>query len=157
MLLTGTHQAGTRRGTTQHEQNQRGGVGHGERAYLEHLADIAGPKHLVHVGELVRLCGREVGREHAPGRAPPPQQLAGRAWRRRARTSSSSSTPRRPPADHRYFVPHRARRQEPGAVSHLERGRDSFSYMAVAKLGGWPSYSSAVCRQDGAGWLAGAS
>jgi hypothetical protein len=51
------------------------------RTYLQHLADIAGTKDLVDNGELVGILGWEVWREHALLRAPPPQQLARRAWR----------------------------------------------------------------------------
>jgi hypothetical protein len=72
------------------------------RAYLEQLADIAGAEHPVHAGKLVRLRGREVGREDTHRRAPPPQLLARRARRRRARPSSGSC-----PC---HLVPHR---QEP--------------------------------------------
>jgi hypothetical protein len=83
--------------------------------YLEQLADIAGAEDLVHAGELVRLPGREVGREDAAGRAPPPQQLARRARRRpggpRLPSSSSSSSCRGPGPGHRHDhrgVPHRS-------------------------------------------------
>jgi hypothetical protein len=106
------------------------------RAYLEQLADIAGAEHPVHVGELVRLRGREVGREDTPRRAPPPQQLARRARRRRARPSSCSR--------HRHLVPHR---QEPPDLClgvGVEWRRDGYWAAVVANVG-----------KDGAGWLAG--
>ncbi|BAS85263.1 Os03g0612450, partial [Oryza sativa Japonica Group] len=52
---------------------------------VEQLRHVARAEHLVHVGELGRLVRREVGREHAPLRALPPQQLARRARRARRR------------------------------------------------------------------------
>ena len=56
------------------------GVGPLRRGHIEqHLADVAGAEHPVHHGEPLRLLRREVGREHALRRAPPPQKLARRA------------------------------------------------------------------------------
>lgn len=56
------------------------GVGPLRRRHIEqHLADVAGAEHPVHHGEPLRLLRREVGREHALRRAPPPQKLARRA------------------------------------------------------------------------------
>jgi len=83
--------------------------------YLEQLADIAGPEDLVHVGELVRLPGREVGREDAACRAPAPQQLARRARRRRGRSAAPARLPSSGPGPgsgsghrhHHHRVPHR--------------------------------------------------
>jgi len=48
---------------------------------VEQLGHVAGAEHLVHVGELLRLLRREVGREHAPRQALAPQELARRARR----------------------------------------------------------------------------
>ena len=48
---------------------------------VEELRDVARPEHPVDVGELRRVLRREVGREHAPLRALPPQELARRARR----------------------------------------------------------------------------
>jgi hypothetical protein len=59
-----------------------------ERTDLQHLADIAGAEDLVDDGKLVRVLGREVWREHALLRAPPPQQLA-----RCARRAAAAPTP----------------------------------------------------------------
>jgi len=42
-------------------------------------------------GELVRVLGREVGREHALLRAPPPQQLARCAWRAAAAAAAAAA------------------------------------------------------------------
>ena len=89
---------------------ERAAVAHGAVLYLEQLADIAGPEDLVHVGELVRLPGREVGREDAAGRAPAPQQLARRARRRGGRSATArlpSSGPGSGHRHHHHHVPHR--------------------------------------------------
>jgi hypothetical protein len=55
------------------------------RELVEELGDVAGAEHPVHVGELDRVVGREVGREHAPPRALAPEELARRARRARRR------------------------------------------------------------------------
>ena len=102
--------------------------------YLEQLADIAGAEDLVHVGELVRLPGREVGREDAAGRAPAPQQLARRARRRRGRSACACAcaAPRLPSSGagsgsghrhHHHRVPHRRSisRQASGSVGVVGR------------------------------------
>lgn len=48
---------------------------------LQHLANVASSKHLVHAGELVGLLRREIRREDAVVRAPPAEELAGGARR----------------------------------------------------------------------------
>jgi hypothetical protein len=125
--------------------------------YLEQLADIAGAEDLVHAGELVRLPGREVGREDAAGRAPAPQQLARRARRRpggaRLRSSSSSSC-RGPGSGHRHDhrVPHRSA----NGSGELEARPVELEYMAAAKLGcyvltGWLLATCCCCFLAAAG------
>lgn len=59
-----------------------------DKPYLQELDDVAGTKHSVRNGELVRLGGREVRGQDALVHAPPAQDLAGGAWaenRRRRR------------------------------------------------------------------------
>ena len=72
----------------------------------QQLGDVAGAEHLVHVGELLRLLRREVGREHAPRQALAPQELARRA--------------RRPGTRRRR--PRRRHRGEGGVVACARRG-----------------------------------
>jgi hypothetical protein len=61
------------------------------REVAEDLGHVAGAEHPVHVRELGRAVGREVGREDAPLRALAPQQLARRARRARRRHGSFRS------------------------------------------------------------------
>jgi hypothetical protein len=129
--------------------------------YLQQLADIAGAEDLVHAGELVRLPGREVGREDAAGRAPPPQQLARRARRRpgcpRLRSSSSC---RGPGPGHRHDhrgVPHRSA----NGSGELEASRDPTGGVGVygcCQTGllraNWLVARHLLLLLPGGGWLA---
>jgi hypothetical protein len=129
--------------------------------YLEQLADIAGAEDLVHAGELVRLPGREVGREDAAGRAPAPQQLARRARRRpgcpRLRSSSSC---RGPGPGHRHDhrgVPHRSA----NGSGELEASRDPTGGVGVygcCQTGllraNWLVARHLLLLLPGGGWLA---